>query len=124
MITSFARQSDAHVTIYANGAPRTLRREPVLLHLSPKGYRADAAPTRGILADDRAHFRALGRARDLLKVNLALETRAREPAGISGQRPADGAFSLTVVEDMLLGDVRVVIFLVRFEATGLGIEFD
>ena len=37
----FARQPDAHVLIQANGAPKTLRRELVLLHLPPKGYRAD-----------------------------------------------------------------------------------
>jgi hypothetical protein len=93
------------------------------MEVAPQGFDL-AAPTRGILSDDQAHFLALAQARDLLKVNLALETRAREAAGISGQRPADGVFSLAVVEYVLLGDVRVVVFLVRFEAAGLGIEFD
>jgi hypothetical protein len=37
----FARQSDAHITIQANAAPKTLRRELVLLHLPPKRYCAD-----------------------------------------------------------------------------------
>ena len=37
----FARQRDTHSLIQANGAPKALRRELVLLHLSPKGYRAD-----------------------------------------------------------------------------------
>ena len=37
----FARQRDAHILVQANGAPRTLRRQLVLLHLPPKGYRAD-----------------------------------------------------------------------------------
>src|SRR5689334_421093 len=93
------------------------------MEVEPQGFDL-AAPTRGILSDDRAHFLALPEARDLLKINLPLETRAREPACIADQRPADGALSLAVVKDMLLGDVRVVIFLVRFEATGLCIEFD
>src|SRR5690349_16428138 len=37
----FANQRDAHAAIQANGAPKTLRRELVLLHLPPKRYRAD-----------------------------------------------------------------------------------
>ena len=37
----FARQRDAHILVQANGAPKTLRRELVLLHLPPKGDRAD-----------------------------------------------------------------------------------
>jgi hypothetical protein len=36
-----ARQQDAHITGQANGAPKALRRELVLLHLAPKGYCAD-----------------------------------------------------------------------------------
>ena len=37
----FARQRDAHILVQANGAPKTLRRELVLLHLPPEGDGAD-----------------------------------------------------------------------------------
>ena len=36
-----ARQRDTHILVQANGAPKTLRRQLVLLHLPPEGDRAD-----------------------------------------------------------------------------------
>ena len=44
----FARQPDTHVIIQANGAPKTLRRQLVLLHLPPQRHGADVQGLGGL----------------------------------------------------------------------------
>ena len=82
------------------------------------------SPTRGILADDGAALVALTNAGRFPEIDFAFETRAGKAACVSYERPADRFGASTIVMYVLLGLVRVVPVLVRFEPADLLVEFN
>ena len=65
-------------------------------------------PAVGVLSDDRTFRRALRQALAFTEIDLVSETRARIPARVSHQGPADGPAGLAIMVHVLFGHIGVV----------------